>query len=282
MAHEQGQAAGTFGIPEVAALLGWSPARVRRLVRSGVLAPKRGPRGALRLSFRDLTLLRRLRELGGSRVPPRRVGRALARLREEHPDAESLAGVTLSASGGDVVVRDGACLWSPASGQCLFDFAPPAASRVVAFAARTQSAVGRALSAEDWVRLGSDFEESDLERARQAYRAALELDPANADAHVNLGCLEHEAGQLAAAEAHYRAALASRPGDATARFDLAVALEDQGRSGEARAAYEAVLEVDPACAEAHHNLARLFERLGDRAAALRHWGAFRRLVRGDD
>ncbi len=274
------QAPGGVGIPEAGALVGWSPARLRRLVRDGVLVPSRGPRGALRLSFRDLALLRRLRELGGSRVPPRRVHNALARLRESQPDDGALTQLTISAAGREVVVRDDACLWSPESGQCLLDFAPPAQRRVVEFAARapTPDAAGAALSTDDWVRLGSDFERDVPARAREAYRAALELDPDHADAHVNLGCHEHEAGQLALAEAHDRAALAVRPDDAVARFDLAVALEDQRRLAEAREAYEAALCSDPRCAEAHHNLARLCERQGDRPAALRHWGALRRLV----
>lgn len=280
MPHEEGQAAGGYGIPEAAALVGWSASRVRRLVRDGVLAPTVGPGGSLRLSFRDLALLRRLRELGSQRVTPRRVECALRRLRDARPGSDALA---LSARGRELVARDGEGLWSPESGQCLFDFATAPASDVVTLTARAESvrAERAALSAEEWVRLGGELEESDPEGARAAYRAALELDAASFDAHVNLGCLEHEAGELARAESHYRAALEARPDDLTARFDLAVVLEDQGRRAEARKAYEALLERDPACSEALHNLARLCERAGDRAAALRHWVALRRLVRDE-
>jgi tetratricopeptide (TPR) repeat protein len=135
--------------------------------------------------------------------------------------------------------------------------------------------------AEAWYQLGCEIEAADPARARAAYACALSLDPAHADAHLNLGCLDHEAGRLAEAEAHYRAALAARAGDATARFDLAVALEDQQRVDEAREAYRACIADDPAHAEAHYNLARLCERAGDLAAALRHLSAYRRLVQGD-
>lgn len=246
MPQDGGQAAGDFGIPEAAALVGWSASRVRRLVRDGVLTPTRGPRGSLRLSFRDVVLLRRLRDLGG-----------------------------------ELVVREGTRLRRAGSGQYVFDFAPARERNVVAFAPRAPSACDAAPSADAWVQHGCEIDATDPEGAREAYREALAADPQHVDAHVNLGCLEHEAGRLAEAEAHYRAALAVRPDHATARFDLAVALEDLRRDREARAEYEALLADDPACAEAHHNLARLCEREGDRPAALRHWVAFRQLTRDD-
>jgi tetratricopeptide (TPR) repeat protein len=163
------------------------------------------------------------------------------------------------------------------SGQAAFDFeraravrrAPPLRAVPVAQCER---------DAEAWYQLGCEVEPADAARARTAYARALLLDPAHADAHLNLGCLDHEAGRLAQAEAHYRAALTARAADATARFDLAVALEDQERVDEAREAYLACLADDPAYAEAHYNLARLCERAGDLAAALRHLMAYRRLV----
>jgi tetratricopeptide (TPR) repeat protein len=248
MPQEEAHAATeTFGISQAAALVGWSVGRVRRLVREGVLAATRGPRGALRLSFRDLALLRRMRDLGGERI-----------------------------------VREGACLRSAESGQYVFDFSSGGERNVVEFAPRAAALDLRAgLDADAWVERGCELDATDRGAAREAYRAALARDPGHVEAHVNLGCLEHEAGNLEAAEAHYRAALAAHPQHAIARFDLAVVLEDLGRDRDARAAYEAVLADDPACAEAHHNVARLCERIGDRASALRHFVAYRQLARED-
>jgi tetratricopeptide (TPR) repeat protein len=165
-------------------------------------------------------------------------------------------------------------------GQETFDFQRAPDARRMARVVALPAADAARERAEGWYRLGCELEPSDPERARAAYERALALAPALADAHLNLGCLEHEAGQLASAEAHYRAALAARSDDATARFDLAVALEDQGRADEAREAYLACLAGDPACTEAHYNLARLAERSGDRATALRHLLAYRRLTAG--
>ena len=165
--------------------------------------------------------------------------------------------------------------------QRAFDFerAPKGRSAARVFALPTARAP-RERDADAWYYLGCELEPADPERARAAYASALALAPAHPDAHLNLGCLDHEAGRLAEAEAHYRAALAARSGDVTAHFDLAVALEDQGRAGESRDAYLACLAEDPTCAEAHYNIARLCERAGDVAAALRHLMAYRRLVAG--
>jgi tetratricopeptide (TPR) repeat protein len=163
-------------------------------------------------------------------------------------------------------------------GQEAFDFEPARGplARVVELPIRD----ARAREAEEWYRVGCELEGGDPEQARAAYERALALAPAHADAHLNLGCLDHEGGRLASAESHYRAALAARPGDLTARFDLAVALEDQQRESEARDAYLACIAGDAACAEAHYNLARLAERAGDRPTALRHLLAYRRLSAG--
>ena len=167
----------------------------------------------------------------------------------------------------------------PDPGQRVFDFErPPGGQRTARVLAFPIADLPRQRDAEGWYRLGCELDAGDPERARMAYARALALAPAHADAHLNLGCLDHEAGQLADAEAHYRAALAARAGDATAHFDLAVALEDQQRVDEAREAYLTCLADDPSYAEAHHNLARLCERAGDLAAALRHLLAYRRLI----
>jgi tetratricopeptide (TPR) repeat protein len=273
----------SWGVREVAQLLGVSAARVRSLARAGFLEPERDVRGELRFAFREVAFLRRVHELPEGRVTQRRVRRALTRLRAALPADRDLTELGLTTSAGELVVRETGRLWSPESGPMVFDFdaaADAAVRRVVALASRRpEPAPDRERDAASWFRLGCELEGSDRDRARLAYERALRIDPAHCDAHVNLGCLLHEIGELAGAEAAYRAALALRPEDVTARFDLAVVLEDRGRDDEARAAYEACVAADPACAEAHFNLARLAERAGDDEAAVRHLVAYRRLVR---
>ncbi len=270
-------ASSTYGVREVAQLLGVSAARVRSLAHAALVSPRRGPRGELRFDFRDLAFLRRLRDLPAAGVTPRRVRRALARLRAELPPERDLCELGLASAAGELVVREHGRQWSPESGQMVFDFDGDARRRAPARSLPARRDGGR--DADGWYRLGCELEPVDAERARHAYARALALDPRHADAHVNLGCLDHEADRLADAEAHYRAALDARPADVTARFDLAVVLEDRGRDDEARGLYAACLADDPGCAEAHFNLARLCERAGDEEAVLRHLGAYRRLVR---
>lgn len=268
---------------QVAALLGLSLSQLRGYVRAGVIEPARGPAGELRFTFQDLVFLRVVKELSGARIPPRRMRQALRSLRDRLPDDRPLSGVRLSAEGRELLVREADRLWSPESGQYVFDFAEwEAGSEPVPLPAREPEGEGEPrveveATAEGWYVLGSELESRDPEEARKAYGRALAIDPKYADAHVNLGCLEHEAGRLAQAERHYRAALDSRPADATAAFNLGVVLEDRGRLDEARAAYELSLEADPRCADTHYNLARLHDRLGDRAAALRHLRIYRKL-----
>ncbi|HSJ98362.1 MAG TPA: tetratricopeptide repeat protein, partial [Myxococcota bacterium] len=149
--------------------------------------------------------------------------------------------------------------------------------RAPAAGAEGESPVALTATADGWYSIGAELEDADAEQARSAYQRALALDPGHADAHVNLGCLEHEAGRLDLAERHYRAALAVRPDDATAAFDLGVVLEDLGRLDDALAAYEQSLAAAPGAADVHYNLARLHDRRGDTAAAIRHLRAYRSL-----
>jgi tetratricopeptide (TPR) repeat protein len=266
---------------DVAKLLGLTVGQVRAWARAGLLAPERGERGEYRFTFQDLVLLQAAKELLAARIPARKVRRALARLRDQLPTGRPLSAVRIVADGKRILVRDGMALWNPESGQELFDFEVAELARKVAPLARQAAPEARSmegeLGAEDWYELGCEIEPTLPEQARDAYRRAIELDPHHVDAHVNLGRLLHEAGELAAAEAHYRLALAARPDDATASYNLGVVLEDRGQPRDAVAAYERALSLDPSCADAHYNLARLYERLGQRRSALRHLDAYRKL-----
>jgi tetratricopeptide (TPR) repeat protein len=270
-----------YSAREAAALLGLPASRVRAFVRAGFLEPERGPRGALRFSFQDLVLLRTAKGLADADVPARRVRLALRRLRAQLPVDRPLTGVHISAEGRRIVVRDGGATWQPESGQVLFDFGVEEIARGVhplrERRGRKQDSA-QPPSADDWYECGCELEPVGAEEAVAAYRRALELDPEHADACLNLGRLLHEGGDVAAAEALYGRARTARPEDPTAAFNHGVALEDLGRGREAIAAYERAVALDAHHADAHYNLARLHEQAGQRAAALRHLRAYKKLA----
>jgi len=251
----------SFTVREVSAMLGLSPSQIRAYAARGVLRPERGDRGELRFGFEDLVILRTAGELA-EKVPERRVRRVLRHLREQMPDEQSLTGMRLTADGDRVLVRDGESVWNAESGQEVFDFDVPELP--------LETPILRSPTAEELFELALDLEAVSVDDARAAYERAVDLDPQHIDARVNLGRILHEGGAPLAAETHYRAALEVEPDHETALFNLGVALEDLGRLTEAIAMYQKVVALDPDNYDAHYNLAGIYERRGDKAAAVQH------------
>ena len=99
------------------------------------------------------------------------------------------------------------------------------------------------------------------EDATAAYRKALELDPASASAHYNLGSSLARSGNYAEAEKHLRTALESSPNTQT-YTGLGIVLRQQGRMDQAVASLQAAIEADPNNAIAHRELAEALTSLG--------------------
>ena len=273
-----------YSAREVAQLLDLKPAQVRAYVRAGFLQPERDARGDLLFSFQDLVLLRTAKHLTAAEISPQRVKRALERLRAQLPDGRPLTGVAISAEGNRMVVRDERARWDPEDGQVLFDFG--VRELVAAVQPLLERAAAKAKerehekTAEDWFALALNLEISSPSEARDAYRRAVELEPGHTDAHVNLGRLLQEAGEREAAEAHYRQALDADPAHPVAWFNLGLLLESMDRLDLAASALERTIENDPRAADAHYHAARIYEKLGQQTAALRHLRAYKKLTEG--
>lgn len=273
-----------YSARDISTMLGLSVSRIRSYVSAGLLAPERGDRGELRFTFHDLVILRTAKELLDARIPPRKVSRALTRLREQLPSGRPITAVRIAADGDRVVVRDGEAMWQPESGQALFDFAVAELETTVApFAKRAaeQAISDDELDADGWYDLGCELEIGAADEAEDAYRRALEQNPLHCDAMVNLGRLLQERGELEAAEQLYRAALGVDRRHAIAWFNLGVLLEEEERREEAIDAYRAALEHDPDSADAHYNLAGLYEALGRKTLAFRHLKTYKSLIDRD-
>lgn len=99
---------------------------------------------------------------------------------------------------------------------------------------------------------------------------------------VDLGMAYARTGDLERAEASLRKALELSPHHPAACNELGMVLRRKGRFPEARAAYEEALAQFPDFHFAHRNLAILCDLyLGDKACALTHYEAYRRLVPED-
>ena len=268
-----------FDATQAARIVGVPPPRIRQCVRAGLLASRRDARGRLSFDFVDLVLLRTIRGLLERRVPTRQIGRVLESLRRQI-GKRPLNRVSVFVDGERVVAWDGHSRWQPESGQFLFNFDAGQVVRRASQVARLPASERPRLpelTAEEWCELAIEIEERSPLEAKAAYHHALDIDPGNPTARINLGRMLHAEGSLAGAEAHYREALRRDSSSAIAWYNLGVLLEDQSQQDEAIAAYERAVRADAQLADAHYNLALLYERAGRERDAVRHLATFRRL-----
>jgi tetratricopeptide (TPR) repeat protein len=267
---------------EVSRILGLREARVRELVRAGLVRAARSGRGYT-FSFQDLVVLRAAKELLERQISGARLRQAIAALAAELPEDRPLSGLRIFADGREVAVRDGRAAWQPATGQTVLDFEvddltrraeeivrAPAPDATASAAERGRAELERAIALED----------DDPEAARAAYRRALAEDPSLVDAYVNLGRLAYADGDVREAARLDHLALERSPDDPIVHFNLALALEDLGSTAPAVAHYQRALALDPDFADAHFNLGALCEQLGREAEALRHYHAYKKLTEG--
>ena len=148
----------------------------------------------------------------------------------------------------------------------------------------------------------------DFENALQHYRALLQRNEMNAQAHNNLGLLYQERGLLPESARELQRAVVIEPRSASAHNNYGVTLLLQGKADEAAAQFGSVLAVDPrnvdamvnlALAErsqnqldlamemllealsvsprnapAHYNLAQLYDQTHEAARAIEHYRRF--------
>jgi tetratricopeptide (TPR) repeat protein len=283
----------SYSVRDVERVLRLSPVTTRSLIRAGFVRPARGPRREYRFSFQDMIVLRTARALIQAKIPANRIRRSLESLRRELPESVPLSGLSISAVGDHVVVRDGDTRWQADSGQYLLGLDVSLEDGVLHVVERkegspaeeTQHAQSQPQSPPqpdpDWFAEALTLEHTDVDAALAAYRHAVAEDPHNAAAWTNWGRLLHERGKTREANEVYRHGLEQVGRDPLLLFNQGVVLEDLGKTGAALLAYQGALEEDPDLADCHYNLARLYESLGKPQHAIRHLGQYRRLVTSD-
>jgi Flp pilus assembly protein TadD/ADP-heptose:LPS heptosyltransferase len=107
----------------------------------------------------------------------------------------------------------------------------------------------------------------ELEKAEEAYRMVLQLDPDNATATHLLGAIRHQKRDLAVAEELYRRAVRIQPRYLQAWTNLGMLLQDQERWSEALECLRAAVALEPSSPSTWVAMGRLLSRAGDLAGA---------------
>jgi Tfp pilus assembly protein PilF len=121
-----------------------------------------------------------------------------------------------------------------------------------------------------------------MEEAIGEFRRAVAIDPAYAKARNNLGVSLMRAGNLEAAAGEFRRVLSADPRNQDAMINLALSQRAAGRRDEARETLIRAIEINDRSAVAHYNLALLCEDAGDLARALDHYDAYMKYAAGNN
>ena len=97
--------------------------------------------------------------------------------------------------------------------------------------------------------------------AIETLRKALEADPNDFEAHVNLGGILNTERELEGARKHLERALAIQPGSTLARYEMARLERSEGNIEAAVKDFETVVRDDPKWAQPHIELSALYFRL---------------------
>jgi len=113
--------------------------------------------------------------------------------------------------------------------------------------------------------------EGDLAGAAAQYELALAVRPESPEGHYRLGTVRAQQGRHAEAIDHYRRTLARRPGDVRTLFRIAESSAASGQLTTAREHYRLVLAARPDMVEAHINLGALLADSGKYQEAIDHY-----------
>jgi len=256
-------------------MLGVSEQQLRSWERHGLI------RGDVVFSFSDLIALKTLQKLRENRVPPRRIGRALTALKKKLSHVEQpLSELKIFSDGRTIAVQIAGQKMEALTGQMLFNFDACELGSLRAFEPKPPADhVNAERQAENYFQNGLALEESGapIEKAIEAYRKAIELNPGAAGALVNLGTIYYRQRKYEEAESQYLKAVQVDANYPLAHYNLGNLYDEQGDLTRAEQHYTTALELNPNYADAHFNLALLSERRGDFLKAVRHWKSYLKL-----
>jgi tetratricopeptide (TPR) repeat protein len=230
-------------------------------------------------SFFDLLQVKKIRDLCAHKVRPAVIRRSLDAMQKQAAGMENpLVEASAFSTGHRIAFRHEGKVFEPIAGQFVFDFS--VRDNVVSSTKtlRTKPAsVPTDVAGLFAQGIALEEDPNSQVQAITAYQRVLELDPAHAPAHINLGTLRYNRQDYVLAEKHYRAAIEIDPRYALAYFDLGNVLDETGRVMEAIQAYTTALQLAPTYGDAHYNVALAYEKVREPRKALKHWRAYVKL-----
>ena len=276
---------GVYSVRDAARILKVKPARLRYWKRTRLVRSPEDADSEAGFEFGDLVCVKAVLALLEGGVPLQRIRQSVKILRDQVPELEQpLAALRVwSVAPKRVVVRHEGLLLEP-DGQLVLEFDGSEDAHDTALVApilpaveekdSLPSASGEAvLKALDWFEIGCglDSDAASYDKAIEAYRRAVELDPVFSDAHCNLGAALYNKGDREEARSCFDRCLQLQSDHVEARFNLANLFEEEGQQEMALAHYLLALEGDPLYSDIHVSLALLYEKMGRLADGRRHW-----------
>lgn len=252
---------------EVGRILGLEVSRLQYWERLHLVRP-RARWGERFYSFGDLVAVRTVQRLTRSHIPAQRVRQAVTSIQQQFGESSgSLQEMCLLEQGGEVlVIPPGAArLFNPLRQQWVFPFG------MAAQPSQPHPMVGR--TAEELFESALDCEKQVemLPQAIDTYRQVIDLQPEWVEAHINLGVALYQMGQIDEARAAFQAAVQIDPMNGISRYNLGCVLEEQGELEEAVKHLRQAARTMPGHADVHFNLALAYEKRGEPRLAHEQW-----------
>jgi tetratricopeptide (TPR) repeat protein len=277
---ENPPASGAWQRDDVCRMLGITTRQLQAWEKLGFLSP------GDTFGFPDLVALKTLRRLRELHVPVQKIKAAVSSLKVRLEDIDKpLAQLRITTEGRRIAVHVSGSRMEAITGQLLFDFGGQEIEKLRAFPMKAEPAPASKTPAIDeekaefWFQRGLALEETGapVEAAVDAYRKALESNPAAPGALVNMGTILFRQRKYKQAKEHYTRAVEADPAYPLAHFNLGNLSDEQGDFEGARKHYMEAVRLNPRYADAYFNLALLSERTNDILRAIGYWSTYLKL-----
>jgi tetratricopeptide (TPR) repeat protein len=257
----------------VGRILGLDARRLRYWERLQLVRP-RARWGERFYSFGDLVALRSIQRLTQNRVPALRVKRAVRLIEQQFGGSPlPLQELRFLEQGRDVLVipPGETSPFSPVKRQWAFLF-DDGAARSLKLCPMTAPTPEQLFEAA----MKCETQPESLPMAVENYERVLELAPDWIDAHINKGVALYQMGRIAEARDAFFAAVQLDPLNGISRYNLGCVLEEQGEIEDAIRHLRRAAKAMPAHADVHFNLALAYERKNEGRLAREQWSLYLR------